>query len=1349
MNVFRSRRTRRYRGSRCAIIIVSSVLRIASFSPLLHAGENDVEFDHLDIEDGLSQSSVFAIAQDKRGMMWFGTWDGLNSYDGYQFTIYKYDPRNSYSLCSNEVRALYVDRRGLLWIGTMDGLCRFDPEKKRFIRYQHDPNNPFSLAGNKVRAIAEDDNERLWIGTDDGGLSLFERNSEQFFHYRYDPENPESLSNNDVRALFADAQGMLWIGTWGGGLNRFDPDKESFTRYLHVSDDPASVSDNYVRTVFSDEQGSVWVGTQSGGLSRFHRGTQKFTNYLPDSDDPYSISDKEVISIYESRDGKLWIGTRGGGLNLFEQTTGRFKHFQPIDGNNVWSLFEDASGILWIGTSEGGVNRILPDLKNFAHFQHDPDVSTSLSGNDVWSILEDREGELWIGVWDHGLNRFDRQTGEFTQYMPVSGDPFSLSQQDVVEITEDREGALWIGTAEGGLNRFDKQTGRFTRYTHDPDKPQSLPHNNAFTIYEDRQNTLWIGSYYGMSISRFDRDTETFTNYVTGDVGEVNTTGRYRVWSLFEDSYGILWVATDGGGLLQFDREIGRFTTQYAHDPMDFASIGHNSPTVVYEDRRGSLWVATWGGGLNRFNRETQTFVSYRAVDGLPSESIMGILEDDAGAEGEGGNLWLSTFRGISRFNPETERFKNYTPKDGLQGYEFNSTVAFRSRDGRMFFGGINGFTAFYPQEIRDNPYIPPVILTNFQIFNKSAPIGDEYVLKKSIGESNDITLSYRETVFTFEFAALNYQFPEKNRYRYKLDGFEDGWNETDSSRRFATYTHLAPGKYVFGVLGSNNDAIWNESGTTISVFITPPWWRTWWAYTVYILTFVGLLLGFIHVRLRGMVLRQKTLQSIVAKRTSELVEAKDEAEAANRAKSEFLANMSHEIRTPMNAILGFAEILQSRENGPQEARYVNYIRSSGESLLSLINGILDLSKIEAGKLELQYSVLSVASLIEELHVIFDQKIAEKGLDFVVKIDKQLPCALVLDEIRLRQVLLNLMSNAVKFTATGFIRLSVTSKWCHPEIHDRVDLAFTVEDTGIGIAPDAQQTIFDSFVQAHNSKTTKYGGTGLGLTISRRLVDLMGGALSVESLCDGGATFRVELPDVEVEATEAVQPGAEIRPNTKAIRFDPAVILIADDLDYNRVMLSVYLENWPFTIIEAEDGREVLERARRHAPDLILLDMKMPGMDGYQAAELIKQDTKLQGIPVVAITASALKEDEARINRLCDSYLRKPISKGDVTALLMRFLPYTNHTEAVEISASVPDAVQQILTPDAFISIPSDWRDSFLRAVKGADTDACLSLIDSLAPEFGSVASILENMVRNYQFKRLMVLITGQTADDR
>jgi len=832
--------------------------------------EEVIKFDHLTIEDGLSQSSVYAILQDKHGMIWFGTWDGLNRYDGYRFVVYKYDSQDPHSISNNAVWSLYEDTQGILWAGTENGLNKFDRKKECFIRYVNDPDNPSGLKGKKVKTIAEDPDGMLWIGTEEGGFSKFNRGTGKFKNYQHQQDNPQSLSHNDVRSICIDSQGILWIGTFGGGLNRFDPKRELFTLYQHNPNNPESLSNDFVRTVYEDQSGTIWIGTQNGGLNSFNRETEQFTRYLPDSDNPFALSDKDVLSVYETKAGDFWIGTYGGGLNKFDRTNQQFAHYKQsadipagLNNNNVWSIYEDRSGILWVGTAEGGINRKYPNLKPFKRFQNNPDDPDSLSGNDVWSFCEDRDRVLWVGVWDYGLNRFDKEKGTFTRYMPDPLSPHAVSQNDIVNILEDHEGIMWIGTAEGGLGKFDRQTGKSGYYLHDPDNPDSLPHNNVFSIYEDRNHKLWIGSYYGKSLSCFDPKTETFKNY-TYNPGNPDSYRGYEIRSLSEDSKGKFWIATGGSGIICFDRENEKFT-YYLHDPANPQSLSNNTTTAIHEDRSGRLWIGTWGGGLNRFDRETGIFKAYREQDGLPNDSVVGILED------EKENLWLSTFRGLSQFNPQTETFKNYTPEDGIQSYEFNTGAAFKSSDGQMFFGGTDGFNAFYPREIQDNPYVPPVVLTDFLIFNKSVSIGEKSVLKNSISQSDEITLSYKDSVFTFEFAALNYINSERNRYKYKMENFEDKWNEVDSTRRFATYTSMEPGEYIFRVTGSNNDGIWNEEGASVKIIILPPWWETRLFRISLALFFILMIFSIHRWRMYSMKQQNILLEKEVANRTEEL----------------------------------------------------------------------------------------------------------------------------------------------------------------------------------------------------------------------------------------------------------------------------------------------------------------------------------------------------------------------------------------------------------------------------------------------------------------------------------------------
>ncbi len=972
------------------------VLLLLMLAANVFAGTNadqKPEFRQISIEQGVSYSVVSDIVQDTKGFMWIGTFNGLNRYDGYRVTTYYHDPENPYSLSYSHITVLYRDRLGILWVGALaGGLNRFDPATEHFIRYQHDPENSHSLGHNVVLSIYEDRAGTLWIGTE-GGLNRFDRTTGQFTRYQHDPANSQSMSHNTVQSLYEDRAGVLWVGTQSG-LNRFDQVTGQFTRFQHDPENPQSLSANDIRAMYEDRAGRLWVGMQRGGINLLDRETGEVLRYQHDPRDSGSVGSINIWVFYEDQQGVLWVGT-GKGLDQFDPESNTFRHYYPgsiTNPEDVHALYEDASGNLWLGTDGQGVYVMKRAIKPFRRYSADADVPGSLSYNKVFPLYEDQNGVLWVGTDGGSLNKFDRETQTFTHYTSDAQDPGSLNDNWVYAIAEDRSGELWIGTASG-LCRFDRITERCTRYQHDPDNPESLSEDRVWAVYEDQTGILWIGTQGGLN--RFDRKTETFTHY-QHDPANPHSLSHDIVWGITEDHNGTIWLTTRRGGLNRFDRETGQFH-HYLFEPTSPHPLSYNVVFTVHEDQTGVLWVGS-GGGLSKFlpaphaaegGRDgKEPDAHYTTQDGLPHTVIFGILEDDQG------NLWLSTVNGLSRFTPGTETFRNYDFLDGLQSNEFHPKAYHRSRrSGEIFFGGVNGFNAFYPEQIQDNMHVPPVVLTDFQVFNASVPIGpwqnERVLLSRSLTETNELTLSYTDAVFSFEFAALDYTNPEKNQYAYMLEGFDEEWSYS-GTRRFVTYTNLDPETYVFRAKGSNNDGVWNERGIALTITIPPPWWGTWWFQSLLGLLGMSSVAGSFYWRVTAMKAQNRLLERQVTERTQALAEsnvqlriAKEKAEVANQAKSHFLANMSYELRTPLNGILGYAQILKRHRNLETVIKDgLHIIHQSGNHLLTLINDILDLSKIEERKMELHPLEINFPIFLEGLAGIIRMRAQQKDVRF-------------------------------------------------------------------------------------------------------------------------------------------------------------------------------------------------------------------------------------------------------------------------------------------------------------------------------------------------------------------------------
>jgi len=953
-----------------------------SISP---AQANQLQFERISIESGLSQSSVLCIYQDSKGFIWFGTYEGLNRYDGYNFKVFKADPEIPYSLSNNLVESIIEDDQGMMWIGTGDGLNCFDLNMERFYTYQNNPHDPNSLSNNYVRYVYIDRSGSMWVGTHGGGLNLYDRINNKFIRYVHDPDDSKSLSHNNVLSILEDNEGNLWIGT-DGGLNLFDREKEEFIPFRHNAADINSISHDGVWRIYEDRTGNLWLGTWGGGLNRFDRKQNRFIRYRYNPGDPYSLSHNVVRSIGEDRNGNLWVGTGGGGLNILTNDgksgkQDKFIHYQndpddqsSLGSNSILSILQDQTGIMWIGTNFSGINKFDPGKGKFAHYRSRSNDVNSLNNNSIYSVFEDSKGIIWIGTNGGGLNRFDRGRNKFTHFVHDPSDPTSLSNNSVRTISESPSGQLWVGT-DDGLNRFDAERKRFIRYLPEPDNSRSISYNTIWKVFHSSNEDMWVCTMDGLN--RYDAAMDEFNRYLQREDQPGSISGNF-VWTINEDISGTIWVGTDNSGLNRFDPDSKKFI-HYKYDPKNKQSISGNKILSILVSQNGDLWIGTTNG-LNRFNPQTETFERFREKDGLPSNTIQGMLEDDHG------NLWISTNNGLSKFNPDSKKFKNYLQSDGLQSNEFGVNACYKLKNGEMIFGGINGFNIFHPDSIKDDIDIPAVAITDFKIFNKPVTVGKSNekgtILTKSIIHSDSLTLSYKDNVISFEFAALHYASPMENRYAYMMEGFEQDWNYANADRRFVTYTNLPGGIYTFRVKGCNNDGVWNEEGAALVITVTPPFWQTLWFRSFSGLFLFSMVFAGYKKRVRKIKNEKEWLEIQVKERTAEIEKrtAQLRKKTNELKKNSILLEKSHQ--SLIKAKKGTDNILNNVEEGlfllkPDFTIEYQYSKALEKILETKELGHKNFYDLLKPRLNQK----SRAALKDFLDLMFDKKIDQSNLD--------------------------------------------------------------------------------------------------------------------------------------------------------------------------------------------------------------------------------------------------------------------------------------------------------------------------------------------------------------------------------
>ncbi len=1213
---------------KAVLILLPFVLFVSS----VYAQFYDLKFNYLTVDNGLNSNRIRCTFRDSKNFLWVGTEYGLNRFDGTKVQTFDY--------LGGNVRFVFEDSKQNIWIGSNLGIYLFDKSTDTFQGIPLLSDLHPSTEQLAVTSIVESKSGDFWLSTYNGLVcwNPATKKSQQFLIST--TENNEAT--NKLESLSFDSNGGLWLVSKGNKLWKFSMESHQFSSFSIPLVEPNSANEN---RLIVEPNGTVWVGTSTQGLFSYNQQNQCFTHYNY-AGNHQGTNGKEITGFFIQDKRFLLIAMNHGGLNRLDLETGNFEYCTYNEGksdglNNdgLWSVYIDQEGILYVGTSAGGVNIHNPKMERFNTFRHNSLDNNSLVYNVIWCFYEDSNGLIWIGTDGGGVSVFNPKTKTFTNYRHNDADQESISGNAVLGITEDQNHDIWLGTWGAGLNKFDRNTGKFTHYLPNPNDPTAISSTNIYGISTDENGNLWLANMTPSGLDIFDVKKGVIQKYLHNPADSLSLPDNVilRIVKQKDNVMGFI----SRNHYSTFDEKSNSFHNRTFNNKEGF--------TDVIQDKSSNTWITTQASGVIKIYPNGKS-EKINEIHGFSISQVGGLLEDNDG------NIWISSALGLTSYNDQSKKFQQFTAADGLKAAQFTNFAKLKASDGTLYFGGYNGFNSFKPDQLNPNNFIPQVYIDEFQIFNETVtPLTPNSPLKQTISETKEIVLSYKQSVFSFGFTSINFTYPEKARYAYQMEGYDEKWNFTTADRRYATYTNLNPGTYTFKVKACNNDGLWNETPTCIKLIITPPFWKTWWAYGFYFLLISGILYLFLSYSL--------IRHGIKTKLELERLEAEKKHEI-DQLKLNFFANVSHEFRTPLTLITGPLDYFMEgnhKQHPEKDQKYFSLMKRNADRLLQLISKVLDFGKLDSGFLNVYLKnddlILFLKSLTESFTVLAERK----NIEFITQFNK-LNHQAWFDPDLMDKIVFNLLSNAFKFTPENG-RISFETTILEGEQNNPAEMIeIVVKDNGTGIAKDQQVKIFDRFYQADN-QNKRTDGSGVGLALVKELVELLHGKIKLESQPGKGTCFTVWMPitqdvsndqlinqisisqtDSEPDATSIPEYHAEnFSIETTVISEKPLLLIVEDNPEMQLFVADILMDN--YEIITANNGKAGMEKAFECIPDLIVSDVMMPDMDGVEMCRILRADERTNHIPIIMLTARS-----SEVNQLegliagADDYISKPFS---------------------------------------------------------------------------------------------------------